>query len=298
MAERTEPIRQDIDATRSAMTDKLEQIEDQVRDKVDATVSQAKRVVDVRQHVNERPWLAFGAAVTIGYILGSMGDDDGHERHQPAHPRRGEPMRYYATEGSDRREDRAPTHQAQHVRHMEQPPQGQRYQEYSYAPTYQAQSYQAQGYEGRRFADQQGRGSSMGGTVAQIVEPLRHEIGLIAAAAVRSGMRALRDSLRDSIPQFESEYQAAQRERESHKGHESHMGGEEGHARAVGATSGTYGTSGMSGTSGSTGTYGTGTSGTGTSGMSGTSGTSTSGTGDRPAEGTAGRHNEDPFRPR
>jgi hypothetical protein len=189
------------------MTSTLEQIEGQVRDKVDATVSQARRVFDVRHQVNERPWLALGAAVTAGYILGSLGGDD---TPQPARPRPGEAMRYYAPDGG-RGEEHRGEQPAQHVQHRLNP-----------------QPHETQHYEGRRFAAE-GRGSQMGGVFAQIVDPLRHEIALITTAAVRSGMRALRESLRESIPQFESEYEAVQRE---------HEDPEEGIARAVGATPG------------------------------------------------------------
>ena len=151
------------------MTNKLEQIEGQVRDKVDSTVSQAKRVVDVRQHVNERPWLSLGAAVMAGYFLGSMGGDD---RPEPAAPRPGEPMRYYAVDGNGRDEERRGAQQAQHgvYRSNSQPYEGQRHE----APYYQ-------------------RRSQMSSVVSQIVDPLRSEISLIATAALRSGMRALRE---------------------------------------------------------------------------------------------------------
>lgn len=281
MAERTEPIRQDIETTRASMTDKLEQIEGQVREKVDTTVSQAKRAVDVRQHVNERPWLAFGAAVVAGYFLGSMGGDERHEHHEPARPRRGEPMRYYAVDGNGGGDERHEARQAQHVAHRPNPEHDEGRHETRY--------YQAQSYEPRRFASR-GRRGQMSGALSQIVDPLRSEVALIATAAVRSGMRALRESLRDSIPQFESEYQAAQRERGDH---------EEGFARAVGDTSeyssGMAGTSNMGGTSSMGGTYGTGGP-AGTSGIYDTGGPSgTRGTG---STTSTGGYNDDPFRPR
>lgn len=235
MVERTESIRQDIDATRSSMTNKLEQIEDQVRDKVDSTVSQAKRVVDVRHHVNERPWLSLGAAVMAGYLLGSLGGDD---RPEPAAPRPGEPMRYYTVDGNGRDEERRGAQQAQHgaYRPNQQPYEGQRHE----AP-----------YSQRR--------SQMSSAVSQIVDPLRSEISLIATAALRSGMRALRESLYTSLPQFEREYQAAQRE---------HEGQEEGFARAVGDTASTP-TSEYPAGAGTTGTI-----------------------------SSTGGYNDDPFRPR
>ncbi|NTW97042.1 MAG: DUF3618 domain-containing protein [Oscillochloris sp.] len=52
MVELTEPIRQDIEATRASMSSTIEQIEDQVREKVDSTVSQARQALDLRHQIN------------------------------------------------------------------------------------------------------------------------------------------------------------------------------------------------------------------------------------------------------
>jgi hypothetical protein len=50
--------------------------------------------------------------------------------------------------------------------------------------------------------------------MAQIAGPLRSDLSMMATAAVRSAMRMLRESLQDSIPQFDSEYRAVQHEHE------------------------------------------------------------------------------------
>jgi ElaB/YqjD/DUF883 family membrane-anchored ribosome-binding protein len=75
MAEGTEPIRQDIEAIRDSMTDKMEQLESRVKGTVEETVDTVRRTFDVRQHVDERPWTTLGAAVAAGFVLGNLGSD-------------------------------------------------------------------------------------------------------------------------------------------------------------------------------------------------------------------------------
>jgi hypothetical protein len=93
MDQGTEPIRQDIDAIRDSMSDKMEQIESKIK----GTVEDTRRMVDVKYQVSQRPWAALGASILIGYALGSIGGDD-----TPAQPQRGEPFRYYAEPDDDR----------------------------------------------------------------------------------------------------------------------------------------------------------------------------------------------------
>src|SRR6476620_6877109 len=97
MDQRTEPIRQDIDAIRESMTDKIEQIETKIK----GTVEDTRRMVDIKYQVSQRPWAALGVSLLVGYTLGSIGDD--HKREQPQ-PQRGESFRYYAPH-----DDRAPS---------------------------------------------------------------------------------------------------------------------------------------------------------------------------------------------
>lgn len=89
MDPRTEHHRQDIDAGRQSMTDKLEQAEAKLRNTVEGTKDTVRDWVDIRSQVAAHPWMAFGGAVLAGYLLGSMGG-----RSEPE-PRPGMPMRYY-----------------------------------------------------------------------------------------------------------------------------------------------------------------------------------------------------------
>jgi hypothetical protein len=166
------------------MSETLEQIEGQVRDKVDTTVAQAREALDLRRHVSERPWLALGAASLLGYVVGGLG---GADDSPPPRPAPGQPMRYYAQ----------PTHAAQQNHTPEDHAAGS-------------------AYAGQHNSS--GRGSQMMGAMAQVADPIREELSLMAVAAVRSAMRVLRETLQDSIPQFDREYQSVQRERDEGDG--------------------------------------------------------------------------------
>lgn len=181
MVERTEPIRKDIEATRASMTDKMEQIEGQVREKVDSTVSQARQALDLRHQVNERPWVAIGAALAFGFVVGSLGGND--TEAPSAQP--GQPMRYYTQPDQRATEDR---------------------QSNSRPQTSDTHS-------------NTGSNNEMSGAIAQITGPIREELSMMGIAAVRSAMRALRESLQESIPQFESEYRAMQSEHDDDEPH-------------------------------------------------------------------------------
>jgi hypothetical protein len=93
MDQRTEPIRQDIDAIRDSMTDKIEQIETKIK----GTVEDTRRMVDIKYQVSQRPWAALGVSLLVGYTLGSIGGDD--KRNQP---QRGDAFRYYEQPHDDR----------------------------------------------------------------------------------------------------------------------------------------------------------------------------------------------------
>jgi hypothetical protein len=60
---------QGIEDTRSAITEKLEILEERVRE----TVETVKRTLDVPHQVDQHPWLMFGGATLAGYLLGSWG---------------------------------------------------------------------------------------------------------------------------------------------------------------------------------------------------------------------------------
>lgn len=64
MDQRSDHIRQDIESTRASLDDKL-----------DALETKARQTFDLNHQVAERPWMALGAAVAAGYVLGSLGGE-------------------------------------------------------------------------------------------------------------------------------------------------------------------------------------------------------------------------------
>lgn len=82
MDQRSESIQREIDDTRSSMTEKMEQLEskvkgtvDDVKDSVDTTIETIKSNLDLNRIVNDQPWLMFGGSILLGYMLGTMGDE-------------------------------------------------------------------------------------------------------------------------------------------------------------------------------------------------------------------------------
>jgi ElaB/YqjD/DUF883 family membrane-anchored ribosome-binding protein len=65
----TRAIRQEIDATREAMTDKVEQLESRVQQRTD----EVKEALDIRQVTSERPWTMVGIATGAGFMIGTFG---------------------------------------------------------------------------------------------------------------------------------------------------------------------------------------------------------------------------------
>jgi len=48
--------------------------------KLDRLEIKARQTFDLNHQVAERPWMAFGAAVVAGYVLGSLGSDESEQR--------------------------------------------------------------------------------------------------------------------------------------------------------------------------------------------------------------------------
>jgi ElaB/YqjD/DUF883 family membrane-anchored ribosome-binding protein len=88
-----EVIRQDIEQTRSALTEKLETLEEEVRDtvrsaketveetienvseKVQDTVETVERTFDLEYQMQQRPWVLIGGAVAAGVVTGFVADN-------------------------------------------------------------------------------------------------------------------------------------------------------------------------------------------------------------------------------
>jgi ElaB/YqjD/DUF883 family membrane-anchored ribosome-binding protein len=56
-----EELRQDIEATRASLDDKLKQLETKTR-----------RALSLQRHVEAQPWIAVGAAVATGFVVGAL----------------------------------------------------------------------------------------------------------------------------------------------------------------------------------------------------------------------------------
>jgi hypothetical protein len=112
MGDQTEVIRQQMEGTRTALAEKLGQLEAQVTDKVqqatttvaetvdnvseavdsvketvDGTVEAVKHTFDLEWHAKHHPWLLLGGAVVLGFVGGRMlaGPGRPRERHHRAY---------------------------------------------------------------------------------------------------------------------------------------------------------------------------------------------------------------------
>jgi hypothetical protein len=70
MDQRSDYIRQDIESTRAALGEKLDSLEDK-----------ARQTFDLNHQVSERPWIALGAAVAAGMVVGSLGGGEEQRWH-------------------------------------------------------------------------------------------------------------------------------------------------------------------------------------------------------------------------
>jgi hypothetical protein len=165
MDQRTEPIRQDIDAIRDSMTDKIEQIETKIK----GTVEDTRRMVDIKYQVSQRPWAALGVSLLVGYTLGSLGGDD--KRNQP---QRGEPFRYYEQPHDNDRARSAREHEHDTYRSSFTPP----------ADTSRA---------------------AQPGMLDQIMDQFGDEFQLLKAAAITSVIGLVRDAVRQNLPALDQE---------------------------------------------------------------------------------------------
>jgi ElaB/YqjD/DUF883 family membrane-anchored ribosome-binding protein len=109
MSNEIEPLKQDIEATRSSLVAKVEAIQEkltdtvtelpqtvqttvqeavqetveQVQQTIGATTDSVKQALDLKQQVQARPWTMLGASFALGLVLGSLADDN--QRYHAAH---------------------------------------------------------------------------------------------------------------------------------------------------------------------------------------------------------------------
>jgi len=69
MDQGSDHIRQGIESTRASLDEKLDTLE-----------TKARETFDLKHQVAERPWMALGAAVAAGFVLGSLGGDSEEQR--------------------------------------------------------------------------------------------------------------------------------------------------------------------------------------------------------------------------
>ena len=123
MDQREDDIRQGIEGTRTAMAEKIEMIEERVQETmegakstvdsamqgfrqiqetvekakstadsiiesvqstVDETIERAKCTSELVAQVNQNPWIMFGTAALVGYILGSLAGSLAHDKSSGA----------------------------------------------------------------------------------------------------------------------------------------------------------------------------------------------------------------------
>src|SRR5687767_9330559 len=75
MDQSTGDVQQNRERTRAANTEKIELLEESVRDRVEGAKMAVKQSVDFRYHVNRRPWQVFGLSVVASYFVGRMMSD-------------------------------------------------------------------------------------------------------------------------------------------------------------------------------------------------------------------------------
>lgn len=265
----TEPIRQDIDHIRESMTDKMEQIEAQIKGTVSDTTETLKRSLDVKYQVSQHPWAAVGVAVLAGYALGSMGGSDDSPstyryrddfRHNES--RGGEPMRYY---GPSQSSDWA-SNQSNGSSSSYSSPSSSSYSSpsssssnYSSSSSYSPSSYSQNNFS---YGGQQQQSSS-GGFLNEVMGQLGGELDTLKTAAISSLIALVRDTVRQNLPGV---YEEAERLRSGSQSYNSgsNTGGSSSNYSAssgsgYGSSGANYGgssTSGMNssnyGTSGST----------------------------------------------
>lgn len=70
MDQQTTQVRQEIETTREALTQKLTMLEERARGAMQSAKETVQQVTDVNYHVDQHPWTTMGVAVLTGYTAG------------------------------------------------------------------------------------------------------------------------------------------------------------------------------------------------------------------------------------
>lgn len=68
----THDVQQGREETRAALTEKIEMLEQRVRDSVEEATATVKRTVDIDYQINHHPWRVLGLSLLFGYVAGLM----------------------------------------------------------------------------------------------------------------------------------------------------------------------------------------------------------------------------------
>ncbi len=222
MDPRTESIKQEIDATRTAMTTKIEQIESQVHETVDTIKSSAQDTVDsvkerfnVKRMVNERPWTMLGASMLTGFVLGSLGGDSPEEHNYDDYDddddwirRRGyvRVERYSDDDDQDAYYEEHPTitvasDEYQQQKEHREPQTKRRY-------TSKQRTYRRPSRSMMRRAS-----SASSGLMSTVQEQFGDDIETLKTAAITTAINSLRNIFHNNLPQLAKEFERARQER-------------------------------------------------------------------------------------
>lgn len=223
MDPRTESIKQEIDATRTSMTTKMEQIESQVHGTVDNiktsaqdTVDSVKESLNVKRMVNERPWTMLGASMLTGFVLGSLGGDsvehhnyDDYNYDYDRARRRGYVRmdRYSDDDDQDEYYEEHPTipvasdEYQQHDEHRA-PQTKRRY-------TNNQRTHRRPSHSMMRRAS-----SASSGLMSAVQKQFGDDIETLKTAAITTAINSLRNMLQNNLPQLAEEFEHARHERE------------------------------------------------------------------------------------
>lgn len=224
MDPRTESIKQEIEATRTAMTAKMEQIESQVYGTVDTIKSSAQETVDslkeslnIKRMVEERPWTMLGASILTGFVLGSLGGSSPEQYHHNGYDyhydddqaRRRVYVRMDRSNDDDDQDDYYDEHPTIAVASAE-------YQQQKESRMPQAKPrYRNDQRADRRPSRPMIRraSSASSGLISTFQEQFGEDIETLKTAAITTAVNSLRTLLQKNLPQLAEEFERARQER-------------------------------------------------------------------------------------